>query len=64
MLLLEHAGRKSGVRRYAVLEYVIVSGFGERRSGTRTWRHLEPTLRTALNTPDLRLPMFVLKLGR
>ena len=39
MLLLEHLGRKSGARRYAVLEvvdhprtdeYVIVSGFGER----------------------------------
>src|SRR5262245_32389129 len=39
MLLLEHIGRKSGARRYAVLEvvghpgtdeYVIVSGFGER----------------------------------
>jgi len=39
MLLLEHVGRKSGARRYAVLEvvdrpgtdeYVIVSGFGER----------------------------------
>ncbi|MBP1822331.1 nitroreductase family deazaflavin-dependent oxidoreductase [Mycobacterium sp. OAE908] len=38
MLLLEHVGRKSGARRYAVLEvvdhpaadeYVIVSGFGE-----------------------------------
>ena len=38
MLLLEHIGRKSGTRRYAVLEvvdhprpdeYVIVSGFGE-----------------------------------
>lgn len=39
MLLLEHVGRKTGARRYAVLEvverpshdeYVIVSGFGER----------------------------------
>src|SRR5215475_8478096 len=39
MLLLEHIGRKSGARRYAVLEvvdhpgadeYVIVSGFGEK----------------------------------
>jgi deazaflavin-dependent oxidoreductase (nitroreductase family) len=39
MLMLEHIGRKSGARRYAVLEvvdrpgadtYVIVSGFGER----------------------------------
>jgi deazaflavin-dependent oxidoreductase (nitroreductase family) len=39
MLLLEHVGRRSGQRRYAVLEvversgadtYVIVSGFGER----------------------------------
>jgi deazaflavin-dependent oxidoreductase (nitroreductase family) len=39
MLLLEHIGRKTGARRYAVLEvverpapdqYVIVSGFGER----------------------------------
>jgi deazaflavin-dependent oxidoreductase (nitroreductase family) len=39
MLLLEHIGRKSGERRYAVLEvvdhpaadeYVIVSGFGEK----------------------------------
>jgi deazaflavin-dependent oxidoreductase (nitroreductase family) len=38
MLLLEHIGRKSGARRYAVLEvvdhpaadqYVIVSGFGD-----------------------------------
>lgn len=38
MLLLEHVGRKTGARRYAVLEvvdhpaadeYVIVSGFGE-----------------------------------
>jgi deazaflavin-dependent oxidoreductase (nitroreductase family) len=38
MLMLEHIGRKSGARRYAVLEvvdhpgadeYVIVSGFGE-----------------------------------
>jgi deazaflavin-dependent oxidoreductase (nitroreductase family) len=38
MLLLEHVGRKSGARRYAVLEvvdrpgpdeYVIVSGFGD-----------------------------------
>jgi len=39
MLMLEHIGRKSGARRYAVLEvvdrpgpdqYVIVSGFGEK----------------------------------
>jgi deazaflavin-dependent oxidoreductase (nitroreductase family) len=39
LLLLEHIGRKTGARRYAVLEvverpapdeYVIVSGFGER----------------------------------
>jgi deazaflavin-dependent oxidoreductase (nitroreductase family) len=39
MLLLEHIGRKSGTRRYAVLEvvdhpstdvYIIVSGFGEK----------------------------------
>jgi deazaflavin-dependent oxidoreductase (nitroreductase family) len=116
MLLLEHVGRKSGQRRYAVLEvverpcadtYVIVSGFGERAQWyqnvkanphvrvsvgvlrqapavvnqmsreaaeatldryaqryPRTWRHLEPTLRAALQEPDLQHPMFTLALGR
>jgi deazaflavin-dependent oxidoreductase (nitroreductase family) len=115
MLLLEHIGRKTGARRYAVLEvverpvrdeYVIVSGFGERsqwyrnvradphvrvsvgfRRGAsafaaplardsakaalaryaerypRAWKHIEPTLEAAQQTPELDLPMLTLKLG-
>jgi deazaflavin-dependent oxidoreductase (nitroreductase family) len=115
MLLLEHIGRKSGARRYTVLEvvdhpstdeYVIVSGFGEkaqwyrnvvadphvrvsvglRRSvptiatpmtaeaaeetlkhyaeeHPRTWRTLQQAMSSALDTPDLRLPMVRLELA-
>ncbi|MBW8710781.1 MAG: nitroreductase family deazaflavin-dependent oxidoreductase [Mycobacterium sp.] len=115
MLLLEHIGRKSGARRYAVLEvvdhrrtdeYVIVSGFGEasqwyrnvvanphvrvsvglRRNvpalaapmtreaaeetldryaerHPRTWRTLQQAMASALDTPDLRLPMVRLELA-
>ncbi|MGH3249908.1 MAG: nitroreductase family deazaflavin-dependent oxidoreductase [Trebonia sp.] len=47
MLMLEHTGRKTGVRRYAVLEivdrprpgtYVVVSGFGARAQWFRNVR--------------------------
>lgn len=116
MLLLEHIGRNTGARRYAVLEvierpapdeYVIVSGFaarsqwyrnvlaephvrvsvGRRRNVPavavpmshdaskaaldryaehypRTWARIEPTLETALQTPELDLPMLTLELVR
>jgi hypothetical protein len=45
LLMLEHTGRKSGARRYVVLEvvghprprtYVVASGFGGRPSGSAT----------------------------
>ena len=47
MLMLEHTGRKTGVRRYVVLEavdhpgprtYVVASGFGERAQWLRNVR--------------------------
>jgi deazaflavin-dependent oxidoreductase (nitroreductase family) len=115
MLLLETVGRKTGARRYAVLEvverpardeYVIVSGFGKRSQWyqnviadphvrvsvgflhgipalatplgrdsakaalaryaeryPRTWARIEPTLETALKSPELDLPMFTLELA-
>jgi deazaflavin-dependent oxidoreductase (nitroreductase family) len=116
MLMLEHIGRKTGARRYAVLEvvdhpapsqYVIVSGFGEKsqwyrnvvahpqvrvsvgvrrdvpatatpmtteaveetldryaRHHPRTWRTLQEAMSSALDTPDLKLPMVRLELAR
>ena len=60
MLLLEHIGRKSGARRYAVLEVV------ERPAHDRyprTWARIEPTLEAALQTPELDLPMVTLELA-
>ncbi len=115
MLLLEHRGRRTGQRRYVVLEvvdrpapdtYVIVSGFGAasqwyrnvlaeprvrisvgwRRNveavaeplsteaaesvlaryaehHPRAWDTLRRTLEEALNTDDLRLPMFAVRLN-
>ena len=69
MLLLEHIGRKSGTRRYAVLEvvdhpstdeYVIVSGFGEH---AQWYRNLaaNPRVRVSVglrrNVPALATPL-------
>ncbi|HET7665665.1 MAG TPA: nitroreductase family deazaflavin-dependent oxidoreductase [Mycobacterium sp.] len=69
MLMLEHIGRKSGVRRYAVLEvvdhpgadeYVIVSGFGER---SQWYRNIvaNPSVRVSVglrrNVPARATPM-------
>src|SRR5262245_38655707 len=69
MLLLEHIGRKSGARRYAVLEvvdhpatdqYVIVSGFGER---SQWYRNVvaDPRVRVSVglrrNVPAIATPM-------
>jgi deazaflavin-dependent oxidoreductase (nitroreductase family) len=69
MLLLEHVGRKSGARRYAVLEvvdhpgtdeYVIVSGFGD----TAQWYRnviANPRVRVSVglrrNVPALATPL-------
>ena len=69
MLLLEHVGRKSGARRYAVLEvvdrptadsYVIVSGFGE----TAQWYRnviANPRVRVSVgsrrNVPATAIPL-------
>jgi len=56
MLLLEHTGRKTGARRYAVLEvverpaldeYVIVSGFGARSQWYRNVM-AEPRVRVSV----------------
>lgn len=56
MLLLEHIGRKSGAKRYVVLEvfdhptpdsYVVVSGFGARAQWFRNVR-AEPRVRVAV----------------
>jgi deazaflavin-dependent oxidoreductase (nitroreductase family) len=69
MLLLEHIGRNSGARRYAVLEvvdrpaadrYVIVSGFGEQ---AQWYRNViaNPRVRVSVgwrrNVPALATPM-------
>jgi deazaflavin-dependent oxidoreductase (nitroreductase family) len=69
MLLLEHVGRKSGARRYAVLEvversgpddYVIVSGFGEQSQWYRNVT-TNPNVRVSVglrrNVPALATPM-------
>jgi len=53
MLLVEHVGRRSGLRRFAVLEvlqrpsrevYVVSSGFGTGRRGVRDHRRRHPRL--------------------
>ena len=69
MLLLEHVGRKTGARRYAVLEvverpapgeYVIVSGFGAR---SQWYRNVlaEPRVRVSVgarrSVPAVAVPM-------
>src|SRR5262245_46842098 len=69
MLLLEHIGRKSGARRYAVLEvidhpgtdeYVTVSGFGER---SQWYRNVvaNPSVRVSVglrrNVPAIATPL-------
>jgi deazaflavin-dependent oxidoreductase (nitroreductase family) len=69
MLLLEHIGRKSGTRRFAVLEvvdhpradeYVIVSGFGEQAQWYRNVL-ANPRVRVSVglrrNVPALATPM-------
>jgi deazaflavin-dependent oxidoreductase (nitroreductase family) len=69
MLLLEHIGRKTGARRYAVLEvverpspdeYVIVSGFGERAQWYRNVL-AEPHVRVSVgrrrDVPAMATPM-------
>jgi deazaflavin-dependent oxidoreductase (nitroreductase family) len=69
MLLLEHVGRKSGVRRYAVLEvvdhprtdeYVIVSGFGEQAQWYRNVvanPHVRVSVGVRRNVPALATPL-------
>jgi deazaflavin-dependent oxidoreductase (nitroreductase family) len=69
MLLLEHIGRKSGGRRYAVLEvvdhpradeYVIVSGFGEQSQWYRNVvanRHVRVSVGLRRNVPALATPL-------
>jgi deazaflavin-dependent oxidoreductase (nitroreductase family) len=69
MLLLEHTGRKSGARRYAVLEvvdhpsadeYVIVSGFGERSQWYRNVMvnpHVRVSVGLRRNVSALATPM-------
>ena len=69
MLMLEHIGRKSGTRRFAVLEvvdhpradeYVIVSGFGEQAQWYRNVL-ANPRVRVSVglrsNVPALATPM-------
>jgi deazaflavin-dependent oxidoreductase (nitroreductase family) len=69
MLLLEHVGRSSGLRRYAVLEvvahpaadeYVIVSGFGERAQWYRNVMadpHVRVSVGLRRDVPTLAFPM-------
>jgi deazaflavin-dependent oxidoreductase (nitroreductase family) len=69
MLLLEHIGRKSGTRRYAVLEvvdhpstdvYVIVSGFGEKSQWYRNVvanPHVRVSVGLRRNVPALATPL-------
>jgi deazaflavin-dependent oxidoreductase (nitroreductase family) len=69
MLLLEHIGRKSGGRRYAVLEvvdhprtdeYVIVSGFGEHAQWYRNVvanPHVRVSVGVRRNVPALATPL-------
>ena len=56
MLMLEHTGRKTGARRYVVLEvvdqprpgrYVVVSGFGDRAQWFRNVR-VQPRVRVSV----------------
>jgi deazaflavin-dependent oxidoreductase (nitroreductase family) len=64
LLMLEHTGRKTGIRRYAVLEtvghpdpgtYIVAAGFGSRaqwlrnaRRHPRAWAALRPVFETTL----------------
>ena len=69
MLLLEHIGRKTGARRYAVLEvvdhprtdeYVIVSGFGEQSQWYRNVvanPHVRVSVGLRRNVPALAATM-------
>jgi deazaflavin-dependent oxidoreductase (nitroreductase family) len=69
MLMLEHIGRKSGARRYAVLEvverpapdhYVIVSGFGARSQWYRNvlaQPHVRVSVGARSGVPAVATPM-------
>ncbi|MDX1886712.1 nitroreductase family deazaflavin-dependent oxidoreductase [Mycolicibacterium sp. 120270] len=69
LLLLEHIGRKTGARRYAVLEvveqpapdeYVIVSGFGARAQWYRNVLanpHVRVSVGRMRNVPAVATPM-------
>ena len=69
MLMLEHIGRKSGARRYAVLEvvdhpsadeYVIVSGFAEKAQWYRNVvanPHVRVSVGMRSNVPATATPM-------
>jgi deazaflavin-dependent oxidoreductase (nitroreductase family) len=75
-LLLEHIGRKSGARRYAVLEvvdhpradeYVIVSGFGEQSQWYRNVvakPHVRVSVGLRCNAPALATPDLALPMVR